>query len=220
VTGVSLIVVNGLGGNDHITIGSGINIAAEINGDAGNDHISGGSGNDVLAGGPGNDHINGRGGDDLIRGDAGNDKLEGEAGNDIVLGGAGNDHFSGGDGRDMLIGGASNDHLNGGANDDILIGGTTSFDQNDQALKSLLREWTSGRSFVDRMTNLSQGTGDILQGTGFKLVPGTTVFNAGHDKLTGGSGDNLPFPPEMGKNHGNSAASHVLAKAKGHDKRK
>jgi Ca2+-binding RTX toxin-like protein len=217
-TGVSLIVINGLGGNDHITIGSGLNIAAEINGDAGNDHISGGGGNDVLTGGPGNDHINGGGGDDLIRGDAGNDKLEGEAGNDIVLGGAGNDNLSGGDGRDMLIGGAGNDQLNGGANDDILIGGTTSFDQNDQALESLLREWTSGRNFADRMTNLSQGTGDILHGTGFMLVQGTTVFNAGHDKLTGGSGDNLLFPLAVGNNHGNSAASHGLAKAKGHDK--
>lgn len=228
--GVSLIVVNGLGGNDHITIDSSISIAAEINGDAGNDHLSSGGGNDVLTGGPGNDHINGGGGDDLIRGDAGNDKLAGDTGNDIVLGGPGNDNLSGGDGRDMLIGGLGNDHLNGGADDDILIGGTTSFDANDQALRSLLSEWTSTRSFADRAANLGQGTGPVLQGTGFMLVQGTTVFNAGHDKLTGGDGQNLLFP--TGNNHASNNASlgnnnghhnngpHSNGKAKGHSKNK
>ena len=112
-------------------------------------------------------------------------------------------NISGGVGRDILIGGAGNDQLDGGADDDILIGGTTSFDANDQALKSLLSEWTSGRSFADRQTNLSQGTGDILQGTGFKLVQGTTVFSAGNDKLTGGSGDNLFFPQAGNVNRNN-----------------
>src|SRR5262245_33320214 len=210
-TGVSLIVINGNGKNDHITVGSGVTIPVELNGGPGNDHLTGGGGNDVIMGGPGNDHIGGGGGDDLIRGDAGNDKLAGEAGNDIVLGGNGNDGLAGGDGRDMLIGGRGNDHLNGGADDDILIGGTTSFDANDLALQTLLSEWTSSRNFADRTANLSQGTGDILQGTGFMLVPGTTVFNAGHDKLTGGPGENL-LVRAGGHSQGNNMSNHATVK--------
>jgi Ca2+-binding RTX toxin-like protein len=206
-TGVSLIVVNGLGGNDHISVGSGVTIDAEINGDAGNDHIRGGAGNDILTGGPGNDHLNGGAGDDILNGDAGNDKLSGEDGNDIVVGATGNDNVSGGDGRDLLIGGLGNDHLNGNADDDILIGGTTSFDENNLALETLLSEWTSTRSFAERVANLSEGTGDILDGTDLALV-GTTIQSAGHDKLTGGSGENLLFPASAGKNHGNSSGNH------------
>jgi Ca2+-binding RTX toxin-like protein len=229
-TGISLIVINGNGKNDHITVGSGVTIAVELNGGPGNDHLTGGGGNDLITGGPGNDHINGGGGDDLIRGDAGNDKLAGQAGNDIVVGNGGNDNLSGGDGRDMLIGGLGNDHLNGGADDDILIGGTTSFDANDLALQTLLSEWISNRSFADRVANLSQGTGDILQGTGFMLVQGTTVFNAGHDKLTGGLGENLLLGNSHGRNktnqglgkvnQGNSQGNQGNGKAKGHAKNK
>jgi len=212
--GVSRIVVNGMGGNDHIEISSSVTIDAELNGGAGNDHIFGGSGNDLLIGGAGNDHLNGGAGNDILHGDQGNDKLEGGDGNDILVGGAGNDHLIGGAGLDMLIGGAGNDNLDGGADDDILIGGTTSVDQNDAALQSLLNEWTSGRSFSDRMTNLTQGTGPILQGTGLMLASGTTVFESGHDHLAGGAGQNLLFPLATHTDKGNGK---IKTKGKGHD---
>jgi Ca2+-binding RTX toxin-like protein len=224
-TGVSLIQINGNGKNDHITVSSDVTVDVEINGGAGNDHITGGGGDDVISGGAGNDHINGGAGDDLIRGDAGNDKLAGEDDNDILVGNGGNDHLTGGDGRDMLIGGAGNDKLNGDADDDILIGGTTSFDADDEALIALLAEWTAAGSFADRVTNLTEGTGDILD-------QGTTVFNSGKDKLNGGDGENLLFPIATnngGSNNGNSNASSANnngnghkgnGKAKGHAKNK
>jgi Ca2+-binding RTX toxin-like protein len=187
-----------MAGNDHIEVSPSVTIAAELNGGAGNDHLTGGSGNDLLIGGAGNDHLNGGSGDDLLRGNQGNDKLQGGDGNDILVGDAGNDHLIGGAGRDLLIGGAGNDNLDGGADDDILIGGKTSFDQNDAALRSLLSEWTSTRTFDERVNNLTLGTGDILQGTGLMLVRGTTVFDSGHDHLAGGSGQNLLFSAAKG----------------------
>lgn len=175
VAGISLITVDGLAGNDHISIGPNIDIPAILNGGRGNDHLTGGAGDDILHGGPGND------------------RLEGGSGNDILTGDAGNDQLLGGAGLDMLIGGAGNDHLVGGPGDDILIGGTTPFDQNDVALKMLLSEWTSGRPFDERVMNLRLGTGDFLDGSGVLLARGTTVFNSGHDNLNGGTGQNLIF---------------------------
>ena len=175
VNGISLITVDGLAGNDLVSIGPYIGIPAVLNGGPGNDHLSGGAGDDILHGGPGND------------------KLEGGNGNDVLTGEAGNDHLIGGAGLDMLIGGAGNDHLVGGPDDDILIGGTTPFDHNDDALKMLLSEWTSGRPFDQRVNNLRFGTGDFLDGSGVILARGTTVFNSGQDNLDGGSGQNLIF---------------------------
>lgn len=180
VSGISLITVDGLAGNDSISVGPNIDIASVLSGGFGNDHLSGGAGDDILHGGPGND------------------RLEGGNGNDILTGNAGNDQLIGGAGLDMLIGGAGNDRLVGGADDDILIGGTTPFDhsfnQNDTALQMLLNEWTSGRPFDERVNNLRFGTGDFLDGSGVLLAQGATVFNSGHDNLNGGSGQNLIFP--------------------------
>jgi len=176
VNGISLITIDGLAGNDHISIGPNIDIPAVLNGGFGNDHLSGGAGDDILHGGPGND------------------RLEGGNGNDILTGDAGNDQLIGGAGLDMLIGGAGNDRLVGGPDDDILVGGTTSFDHNDDALKMLLNEWTSGRPFDTRVNNLRFGTGDFLDGSGVLLARGATAFNSGHDTLNGGSGQNLLFP--------------------------
>jgi Ca2+-binding RTX toxin-like protein len=175
VNGISLITVDGLAGNDHISIGPAIVIPAVLIGGAGNDHLSGGAGDDILHGG------------------LGNDRLESGNGNDILTGDAGNDQLIGGAGLDILIGGAGNDHLLGGPSDDILIGGTTTFDHNDTALQMLLSEWTSGHAFDQRAINLQLGIGDFLDGSGVLLARGATVFNSGHDNLNGGSGQNLIF---------------------------
>lgn len=175
VNGISLITVDGRAGNDNISTGAFINIPVELNGGSGNDHLSSGAGNDILHGGPGND------------------TLEGGYGNDILTGDAGNDVLTGGAGLDMLIGGAGNDRLLGGPDDDILIGGTTLFDHNDVALQMLLSEWTSGRPFDLRVTNLRFGIGDYLDGSGVLLARGATVFNSGQDNLDGGTGQNLIF---------------------------
>jgi Ca2+-binding RTX toxin-like protein len=184
-TDVSGIQVSGRGGNDTINVSSNVTVPAELDGGAGNDNLNGGGGDDLITGGPG---------DDLLRGGQGNDRLFGNSGDDILLGGGGNDHLFGNGGRDMLIGDAGNDKLSGDAGQDILIGGATSFDDNDTALQTLLDEWTSDRTFDERVQNLQMGTGPILSGTGFSLSQGTTVlYNRAHDKLDGGAGQDLIF---------------------------
>jgi Ca2+-binding RTX toxin-like protein len=90
----------------------------------------------------------------LFGGD-GNDRLIGGAGNDVLDGGPGRDYLRGRLGRDLLIGGQGRDRLFGGFGDDILIGGSLTFEQTDQALAAIMREWTSSRSFRQRLSNLS-----------------------------------------------------------------
>ncbi len=74
--------INGLAGNDSITIAAA---------STGGDYLDGGAGNDVL---------NAAGSDDILDGGAGTDTLNGGAGNDILRGGAGSDTLNGGDGVD------------------------------------------------------------------------------------------------------------------------
>ncbi|MDB5290623.1 MAG: Hemolysin-type calcium-binding region, partial [Phycisphaerales bacterium] len=113
-TAVKFIVVNGLGGNDAITIDPSIVTPATV---------LGGAGNDTLIAGGGADSMNGGAGKDLLEGGAGNDTLAGGAGNDSLVGGTGNDTMDGGAGNDSLKGGAGNCTLNGGAGNDTLING-------------------------------------------------------------------------------------------------
>lgn len=74
--------INGLNGNDTITVGAAT---------TGGDYLDGGAGNDVL---------NAAGSDDMLDGGAGTDTLNAGAGNDILRGGAGSDTLNGGDGID------------------------------------------------------------------------------------------------------------------------
>ena len=68
----------------------------------------------------------------------------------------------------------------------------------DAAALSLLRsEWTSANSYATRVSNLANGTGAILGGTGVKLKNsgvGRTVFNdTEKDTLSGQNGSDLFF---------------------------
>jgi Ca2+-binding RTX toxin-like protein len=65
---------------------------------------------------------------------------------------------TGGLGRDVVIGGDGSDLLLGDFDDDIMIAGTTAFDANEVALGLIMAEWTSSRSFQQRVANL-EGTG-------------------------------------------------------------
>jgi len=141
----------------------------------------------------------------LIDGGAGNDKLKGGSGADVILGAEGNDTIIGGGGRDLLIGGDGCDRIIGDSGDDILIGGTTSFDIDDSnldqaqitlgqsfdgALRAILAEWNSQRSFCKRVKNLKNGSGsdDRLNGP-FFLQRGITVFDdSDRDCMTGSRG--------------------------------
>ncbi|WP_018236938.1 calcium-binding protein [Ensifer sp. BR816] len=74
--------IEGLDGNDDITVAASS------------------TGNDYLDGGAGNDKLNAAGTDDFLDGGAGSDILNGNAGNDILRGGAGADMLNGGAGID------------------------------------------------------------------------------------------------------------------------
>ena len=83
-------------------------------------------------------------------GGEGNDRIKGGRGNNLLFGDDGDDLLVGGQGRDLLIGGLGADRIVGNSDDDILIAGTTDFDASDAALRAIMAEWTSGRSYATR----------------------------------------------------------------------
>jgi hypothetical protein len=170
-------------GNDTIITGGG------------NDTIDAGDGNDIIYAGTGNNVVNAGGGNDKVVTGSGNDTIDAGAGDDIVDAGAGNDIVLGGDGNDLLIGGGGADTLTGGGGDDILVAGTLFFGTNQAAaIDAIFAEWTSGRSFDQRVKNLKGiGSGPRLNGNYFLQSGGSgqTVFDDGSsavDKLTGSAG--------------------------------
>jgi Ca2+-binding RTX toxin-like protein len=159
---------------------------------------------DTIHGGDGNDRILGdadgaEGAPDVLDGDAGNDTLDGGGGADLLDGGDDHDILVGGDGaegavdtilggqgRDILVGdlGVLNpkktfggaDSLQGGADDDILIPAAV-LPTGVDFLTSIQSEWTSSRSYDDRVANIAgTGVGPRLNGSDF-LVAGTTVVS-------------------------------------------
>ncbi len=140
------------------------------------DTIRGGDGNDVIKGDADGaegapDLLYGDAGDDTVDGNGGNDFIDGGIDNDILLGGDGgegaNDTILGGDGRDILVGDrgvltpsnlqGATDSLDGGAGEDIVVAGALSI--NDAlALSAIQAEWTSSRTYSQRVANIN-GTG-------------------------------------------------------------
>ena len=101
---VRSIVVFASGGDDRVTLGRRVRIAATIDGGDGTDTLIGSSGADSLSGGAGNDRLTGGGGNDTLVGGAGFDRL---------FGGAGADFLDSRDGvNDLLVGGAGRDSGN------------------------------------------------------------------------------------------------------------
>lgn len=86
-TGVTLIHICGLGGNDQINIHEKVAIGAWLEGGAGNDQLRGGEGHDVIFGGLGDDELFGDDGNDVLVGGLGADKARGEKGHDILISG-------------------------------------------------------------------------------------------------------------------------------------
>lgn len=164
---------------------------------SGADTIYGGDGDDMIQGEPDGaegapDQIYGEDGDDFIQTGGGSDVADGGTGNDILLGGDGaegaNDNLSGGDGRDILIGdgGATvmrhpvggADTLDGGDGEDIVVAGVVvNAGLTAADFMAIRAEWISGRSFADRVANISgTGSGSRDNGDAF-LALGTNVFN-------------------------------------------
>ena len=171
--GVNRVVLNGSSDKDELDA-SNYQGSVTLYGRGGNDELAGGSNNDLLFGGDGND------------------ELSGNAGNDVLVGGDGDDELDGGIGSDVLIGGLGSDDLQGGGGGDLLIGTRTAYDNNASALLAVVAEWSSSRSYADRIANLrGVGTGTRANGNTFLKTSGpqATIFeDAASDKLTGGSG--------------------------------
>lgn len=143
----------------------------------------------IVTGGAGNDTIVvGSSLPALIDGGGGDDLLMGGGGPDILLGGPGDDLLVGGGGRDLLIGGVGADRIVGSSDDDILLAGCTDYDQDTAALLQIVAEWTSSRSYTQRVHNLTNGSaGSGLNGTTY-LSSGTVHDDGVRDVLTGASG--------------------------------
>jgi hypothetical protein len=173
----------------HPTLGGRIYVHASI----GNDFVSLSKKVDrdtMIFGGPGKDWVIGGRGNDLIDGGWGSDCLVGRWGHDILVGGQGWDILYGGSGRDFLIGGYGGDFLGGGSGQDILVAGTTAYDANDEALRRILDEWTSSRSYVSRVSNIrGAGIGEFNQrlNADYFLIANVTVFDDWSGDLLAGS---------------------------------
>ncbi len=185
---VQNVVVDGLGGDDTITVGdvAGIgHMRIDVRGGLGDDlltavgasigvtrlSLSGDNGNDTLIGSAGNDTLNGGDGNDAANGGTGNDTVNGETGNDQLGGGLGNDFIDGGDGNDFMNGDAGDDSLLGNNGNDSLKGA----DGNDTL---------DGAAGNDNLNGMA-GDDSVRGGVGLDALAG----GAGNDTLDGGRND-------------------------------
>lgn len=193
ITGVTgTVVAYGFDGNDTLAATLTTRDVVMVGG-PGDDLLLGDAGDDFLDGGPGRDYLFSGAGNDVLVGGDGSDLMFAGEGNDILLGQLGNDRLNGEAGSDFLYGGEGEDNLSGGTGEDILIAGTTSYTDGPagiefQALAAIYSEWTSSRSYQQRIDNLSGvGSGPNSNGT-YYLQPEQNVFGDTHtDLLTGGS---------------------------------
>jgi Ca2+-binding RTX toxin-like protein len=173
------IDVNGLGGDDTITVDINVKIPVHVFGGFGNDILIGGGGGDVIHGGPGTDRADYSNHDTRgISATVGSGVDDGYAdadlstpgnqpeGDDIsaeteeVWGTGGPDTLTGREMNNVLVGRAGADTLSGSGGDDHLVGS----DGNDTLFGGDGNDWLEGEAGAD-----------LLQG------------NSGHDALSGGS---------------------------------
>ncbi len=144
--------------------------------------LTGGAANNKLDASafPGASQLFGMGGNDTLLGATGDDSLDGGAGHDVLDGQAGEDTLTGGTERDFLIGGIGSDAITGGTGDDILIGGPTTL--NAAAITAVMAEWTSIRTYAQRVANLQRGVGINFV---FKLDATSIQDDSANDTLSG-----------------------------------
>ena len=159
VDGVEQFEINGLGGNDSLTVKDLIGTGVELV------NFSGGEGNDILNGSAtttrlvangdaGNDYLTGGAADDLLRGGDDNDTLEGGQGNDTLIGDRGADTFKGGKGDDRMIwnNGDGSDVMSGGEGIDVVeVNGAAA---GDEFVLQKNAQWNGGAGAVFDRTNL------------------------------------------------------------------
>src|SRR6266850_3483132 len=123
-------------------------------------------------------------------------RLQGDWSSDVCSSDLGDDTLIGGSGRDVLIGGVGADRLVAGGGDDLLIAGRTIYDDDPQALRTILQQWASGDSYEQRVARLTSGVG------GIRLSDATVLDDGATDTLTGGSGRDW-FLAAVGRNGDN-----------------
>jgi hypothetical protein len=154
----------------------------------------------IVYGQAGNDFIMGASAADIELwsfGGSGNDFLIGSAGHDVLMGDSGNDLMVGRGGRDLSVGGSGGDGLLDDGGDDIQIAGTLTLPDLSIGLGNIMREWTSTRSFVDRVNNLKGDLSGTYANDNTLLLVNQTVFNdTAADFLWGGSTNDWFFADE------------------------
>ncbi|QDV83945.1 calcium-binding protein [Planctomycetes bacterium TBK1r] len=174
------IIVGGKAG-DTLLGGNGND---EIRGGGGNDAINGGNGNDQLMGGTGNDAIRGGNGNDNIMGEEGNDEVWGDHGEDKIRGGEGSDTLHGGEHRDVIYGDEGSDNLVGDGGDDWLHGDSiANYIFMTATSKGAGNDTIDGGSGKDKVMG-GFGNDRLYGGSDADLIYG----EAGHDYINGGSG--------------------------------
>ncbi len=128
----------------------------------------------------------------ILIGGSGADELTASSAASVLIGGGGNDHLVGGGGRNILVGGLGSDRLEGRGGDDLVIGGRTALDNNTGSLWQLLAEWSSTRTYDQRIANLNgTGVGPRSNGESFLRndLEDTIFGDEGMlDELLGGTG--------------------------------
>jgi len=128
---------------------------------------------------------------DTLLGNSLSNRIVGNSGHDILVGFDGNDRLEGVAGRDLLIGGNGLDILLGGTDDDIVIGGQLQTDALLGGLNAFRTEWTSVRTYAQRIQNLRAGVGP----SNASLKAGVSVLNDSNevDTITGSTGNDWYF---------------------------
>lgn len=181
---VKRIEMNGLGGNDRLTLDDTLAVisarGATLWGGEGNDTLVGGLAPTTLDGGNGNDSITGSTADDFITGGAGDDWIHGSKGNDLILAGDGKDIVYGWRGDDMIYGDAGDDTLFGQDGNDTVAG-----DGEDR----LGFTGTGVLANYDGHDRLDGGVGDDWLVGGPQSL--TIMDKNGLDTLVGGAGNDI-----------------------------
>jgi hypothetical protein len=159
------VIIQGYGGADTLDARAITDLRLEMHGGAGDDVLIGGS----L--------------DDEIRGGMGNDRLIGG-----IMALSGNDTMLGEEGVDVLFGHSGSDSLNGGSGGDLLVADTLFFANIPAATQAIQAEWTSARTYAERVANISgTGVGPNLNGPNVLTPNGTVDTDGAVDNLTGGT---------------------------------
>ena len=96
----------------------------------------------------------------------------------VILAGAGDDQIQSGSGRDVIFGGTGADVINGGDGEDVLTGGSTIYTTDMDALLKLSDEWNRSADYFERIENMRNGTGPVLDGIRMTIdEPDPTVIS-------------------------------------------